>query len=175
MKIAICGKMCSGKTTLANYIMRTFPGYQIYSFGQKVKDLCIDLFDMKHKDRDLLITFANKMREIDENVWINNILKETTGKENCIIDDVRYQNEVDALIKDGWIFIQLHIPYDLQTKRIKQVYKGHYEIHLKNRTHLSEKNSFIFPKGQSILSHMVDEVGEGKLIHDVNLLFMKNS
>ena len=34
MKIAICGKMCSGKSTLANHIMRTFPGYQKYSFAQ---------------------------------------------------------------------------------------------------------------------------------------------
>ena len=51
MKIAICGKMCYGKTTLANYIMRTFPGYRKYSFAEKVKELCVDLFDMKKKDR----------------------------------------------------------------------------------------------------------------------------
>ena len=37
MKIAICGKMCSGKTTLANYIMRTFQGYQKYSFCRESK------------------------------------------------------------------------------------------------------------------------------------------
>ena len=60
MKIAICGKMCSGKSTLANYIMRTFPGYQKYSFAEKVKELCVELFDMKKKDRPLLIDFANK-------------------------------------------------------------------------------------------------------------------
>ena len=39
MKIAICGKMCSGKTTLANTIMRMDPRYKRYSFGQKIKDL----------------------------------------------------------------------------------------------------------------------------------------
>ena len=59
MKIAICGKMCSGKSTLANHIMRTFPGYQKYSFARRVKELCVDLFDMQGKDRELLITFAN--------------------------------------------------------------------------------------------------------------------
>ena len=80
MKIAICGKMCSGKTTLANYIMRTYPGYQKYAFADKVKELCIELFQMKGKDRSLLINFANKMREIDSNVWINQVLKETRGK-----------------------------------------------------------------------------------------------
>ena len=118
MKIAICGKMCSGKTTIANYIMRTFSGYKKYSFGQKVKDLCVELFNMKEKDRSLLIKFANSMREIDSNVWINQVLKVTKGEDNCIIDDVRYQNEVDALIKDGWSFIQINIPYELQTNRI---------------------------------------------------------
>ena len=106
MKIAICGKMCSGKSTLANHIMRTFPGYQKYSFAKRVKELCVELFDMKGKDRELLIKFANSMREIDPNVWIKQVLKETKDKENCIIDDVRYQNEVNALIHDGWKIIQ---------------------------------------------------------------------
>ena len=54
MKIAICGKMCSGKSTLANYIMRSFPGYQKYSFVEKVKELCVDLFNMKKK-RQIII------------------------------------------------------------------------------------------------------------------------
>ena len=101
MKIAICGKMCSGKSTLANYIMSSYPGYQKYSFAQKVKELCSELFDMEGKDRLLLINFANKMRDIDEKVWVNHVLKQTESKEKCIIDDVRYQNEVDALIEDG--------------------------------------------------------------------------
>ena len=38
------------------YIMRTQPGYQKYSFAQKVKkELCIELFNMKTKDRPLLM------------------------------------------------------------------------------------------------------------------------
>ena len=47
---------------LANHIMRTFPGYQKYSFAKRVKELCVELFDMKGKDRELLITFANSMQ-----------------------------------------------------------------------------------------------------------------
>ena len=37
------------------------------------------------------------MRDIDPDVWVNQVLKQTRGQDNCIIDDVRYQNEVDAL------------------------------------------------------------------------------
>ena len=43
MRIAICGKMCSGKSTIADYIMRSQPGYQKYSFAQKVKEFCLTL------------------------------------------------------------------------------------------------------------------------------------
>ena len=66
------------------------------------------------------------MRDIDENVWINQVLQETRGEKDCIIDDVRYQNEVDALIKDGWIFIQLDVPYAIQKQRIMKLYPNNY-------------------------------------------------
>ena len=32
-------------------IMRLDNTYQIYSYGQKIKDIAVDLFDMKNKDR----------------------------------------------------------------------------------------------------------------------------
>ena len=173
MKIAICGKMCSGKSTLANHIMRTFPGYQKYSFAQKVKELCSELFNMKDKDRPLLIKFATSMRDIDSNVWINQVLQATKGNKNCIIDDVRYQNEVDALIENGWKIIQLHIPYGIQIERIKKTYHDNYQEHIDTCSHLSEKNTFIFPEGYPHLSFMVENDNEKKLLHDVNLLIMK--
>ena len=71
MKIAITGKMCSGKSTLARIIKETNSNYVIYSFGQKVKDVAKDLFNMKEKDRSLLTSIGTKMREIDYEVWIN--------------------------------------------------------------------------------------------------------
>lgn len=174
MKIAICGKMCSGKTTLANYIMRTFPGYRKYSFAEKVKELCVDLFDMKKKDRPLLINFANKMRDIDPDVWVNQVLKQTKGQENCIIDDVRYQNEVDALMRDGWKFIQLNVPYELQKSRIIKLYPNDYEEHLKALCHISEQNSFTFPDGYPHLQFVSSEENEEKIKHEINLLMLKS-
>jgi len=113
------------------------------------------------------------MRDIDPNVWINQVLQETLGKKDCIIDDVRYQNEVDALIKDGWSFIQLHVPYDLQKKRIMRVYPDNYQDHLDAFNHISESNSFTFPQGYPQLSLMVGEDNEHQILHDVNMLLMK--
>jgi len=171
MKIAICGKMCSGKSTLANYIMSSYPGYQKYSFAQKVKELCSELFAMKGKDRVLLINFANKMRDIDGNVWVNQVLKQTEGKDNCIIDDVRYQNEVDALIEDGWSFIQLNVPNELQKKRIMELYPDNYQEHFNSMNHISERNEFVIPEGYPRLVLDTSESNYHKNIQEV-ILFM---
>jgi dephospho-CoA kinase len=171
MKIAICGKMCSGKSTLAKYIMDSYPGYQKYSFAQKVKELCSELFDMKGKDRPLLINFANKLREIDEKVWINQLLKQTTGKTNCIIDDVRYQNEIDALIEDDWIIIQLNVPIEIQRNRIMELYRDNYKEHFKSMNHISERNKYVFPEGYPQLVLDTSENKYHKNIKDI-ILFM---
>ena len=37
------GPMCSGKTTVANILKEYDQEYSIYSFGQKIKDLAIEL------------------------------------------------------------------------------------------------------------------------------------
>ena len=34
MKIAICGKMCSGKSHLAKLIVNKYPEYKILSYGK---------------------------------------------------------------------------------------------------------------------------------------------
>ena len=174
MKIAISGPMCSGKTTIANLINEN-NNYNIYSFGQKIKDIANELFDMNKdfKDRSLLINIADKMRDIDPDVWINQILQQTTGKRNCIIDDVRYQNEVDALIKDGWIFIQLDVPYTIQKQRIMKLYPNNYQEHLDAMNHVSEQNNFIFPDGYPHLRLKTSDENQEKNKHEINLLSLK--
>ena len=144
MKIAVMGKMCSGKTTLSNYICSIEPRFQIFSFGKKVKECATELFGMDPliKDRPLLISVGQKMRDIDSEVWINYILKQCENKEFCLIDDLRYQNEYEALSKNGFKIIQLNISDELQEKRIREVYPDNFEVHLLARDHLSEMNHF---------------------------------
>ena len=94
MKIAITGKMGSGKSYLADKISNKY-GFYIASFAGRVKELAKELFNMVGKDRGLLINFATKMREIDSEVWIRTMLKSIKGKENVIVDDLRLKNEYD--------------------------------------------------------------------------------
>ena len=144
MRIAVTGKMCSGKTTLCNYLCEIEPRFQIFSFGKKVKQVASDLFQMdpKVKNRTLLTSIGQKMREIDKDVWVNYVIQQCKDVEFCLVDDLRYQNEYEALVKNGFKIIQLNISDELQEERIKMIYPDNYEDHLKNRNHASEKNTF---------------------------------
>ena len=146
MKIAIVGKMCSGKTTIANMIMEKYPNYKRYSFGQKVKDVAVDLFDMKGKDRSLLVKIGGYMRDINPDVWVDYLMKQIVEVNDCIIDDIRYQNEVNTCIKNGFTFIKLSILRDIQIERIKRVYPDNFQDHIKNIDHDSETNELKIDK-----------------------------
>ena len=150
MKIAIYGPMCSGKSTIASIINEYDNRYKVYSFGQKIKDLAVELFDMEGKNRSLLITIADKMRDIDKDIWVKYIMKQVKDKDNCIIDDLRFQNELNYL--EGWKIICLTTPDNIRIDRIKKLYPDSYEDHIKNMSHLSETDTLKLPKDTLYLS-----------------------
>ena len=155
MKIAISGPMGSGKTTIANLIKETNDEYEIYSFGRKIKDIAFELFDMNKnfKDRSLLINIADKMREIDPDVWAKYIIKQTTDKKCCIIDDLRFQNELNLLENNSndWIYFVLQMDENTRLNRLKNLYPDNYDDHVKNMNHLSEKGLLNFKNKKRIL------------------------
>ena len=158
MRIAITGKMCSGKSTLANKIAERDSRFQIFSFGSKVKDIAKDLFNMTEKDRSLLVNIGSKMREIDPDVWTKYVLKQTEGLTHCIVDDLRYQNEYEALSNAGFKIIQLVISEETQGERIEKIYPNKYQDHLKNRSHSSEKNTFNWlPENEPLVINSEEE------------------
>ena len=144
MKIAIYGPMCSGKSTVANIIKDENSHYEIYSFGGRIKELAAELFNMEKKDRSLLINIADKMREIDEDVWAKYIMNQTKEKEFCLIDDLRFQNELNYL--EGWKIIALTTPLEVRMERIRNEYKEDCEDHIKNMTHKSETDKLKLPE-----------------------------
>lgn len=144
MKIAINGPMCSGKTTISEIIKKHNSEYKTYSFGKKVKDLSKELFHMEGKNRSLIIEVATKMREIDKDVWAKYVINQISedNVENCIIDDLRFQNEADYL--EGWTFISLTTPKDVRIDRITKLYPDNYQDHIKNMEHISEVGEIVF-------------------------------
>tara|TARA_Y100000389_G_C17460276_1_gene521179 strand:- start:3039 stop:3584 length:546 start_codon:yes stop_codon:yes gene_type:complete len=127
MNIAISGKMGSGKSYLSGKI-HTELGYEQTSFAKRVKELAIDLFGMEEKDRGLLIDIGTKMREIDSMVWINQVLKNTCSK-GIVLDDLRLENEYNALKKNGWFLVKIDIDETVRVQRLKDVYKEKYKNH----------------------------------------------
>ena len=136
MKIAIIGKMGSGKTTLANYIKNTYD-YTILSFAAPVKKYATEIFNIQTKDRAILQDFAQKIKEIDPNVWVNYLIRQITT-DNIIVDDLRFPNEYNALKQLGFIFIKLEIEPEFQKERLKQTYKSSYKQHIERISNISE-------------------------------------
>ena len=154
MNIAISGPMCSGKTTIANLIKLMNNDYKIYSFGQKIKDIAHELFNMdkNFKDRSLIINIADKMRDIDPDVWAKYTIKQTRENKHSIIDDLRFQNELDLLDKEnGWLYIVLNINEEIRLNRLKKLYPDNYKDHIKNMSHLSEKGQLNFKNKKKVM------------------------
>jgi hypothetical protein len=127
------------------------------------------------KDRTLLTSIGQKMREIDKDVWVNYVIQQCKDVEYCLVDDLRYQNEYEALVKNGFKIIQLNISDELQESRIKQVYLDNYLDHLKNRNHASEKNTFQWLSiGDEKHPHLsIDSSEDREVINNLVKYFLK--
>jgi len=139
MKIAITGKICSGKSTLANIIKYRL-NLEKYSFADNVKKYAKELFDMSYKDRKLIQELAEKLKEIDNDIWIKQLDKNIKDKDNIIIDDLRFENEYNYLRSNKYFIIKLLIDKNQQIKRIKELYKENANEHIERLEHISELN-----------------------------------
>ena len=155
VKIALCGKMASGKTTLANKFVDEYDGFGRFSLADAVKRFARFVYDIPEgvKDRVAFQKIGDGARkELYENIWIDAVLNLIAQHEeinelengnegfveNFVIDDVRYLNEVEYLKKEGWITIKLDISDDLQIRRLKKTYPDNWEVHVAARNHASE-------------------------------------
>lgn len=166
MRIALTGKIASGKSFISQYLCDTH-NFKIFSFAQPVKDICKDVFEMKYKDRKLLQQFAEKCKEIDPDVWVKylerDILKETG---NIVIDDLRFPNESIMLQKHGFKIIKLELNEKIQTKRIKETYPDTYKEHLERINHISESMYDSLP-----FDYKIDMDNQEDILNKIEKLF----
>jgi len=111
--MAFSGKMQVGKTTSADYLVQKY-GFIKLSFAGKLKEIAKDLwpeqFECGQKPRKLLQDLGMKMREIDQDVWVNYVLRivRSLPKEsNIVIDDLRFMNEYKALKNEGFFVVRI--------------------------------------------------------------------
>ena len=105
--ILIIGKMATGKTTIADYITRYYPRYKKVSFATWLKRTIMTHYDLAEIDKSMSINgkslrtlmqeLGMYMRAIDPNWHIDELRK--TIIEPFVIDDVRFQNEIEVLTR----------------------------------------------------------------------------
>ncbi len=106
MNIGICGKAGTGKTVVADHLIKKYD-YKRHAVADEVKRIAVRLFKMKKKDRKLLQDIGFKMREIRPSVWINFLIDQIRGKDKIVVDDIRYPNEYQALKKESFKIIRV--------------------------------------------------------------------
>lgn len=137
MKIAIVGNICSGKTTLANTLSKRY-NLQRIAFADSVKYYVKDIFNVEYKDRKLIQDFAEKMREIDQDIWVKKVEDKIKDKENIVIDDLRFLNEYKMLKDNNFFIVKLKISKETQIQRINQLYQENAKEHIERLNHISE-------------------------------------
>ena len=163
-KIAFAGKICSGKSTTARYFKEKYNG-KIYSFGSAVKTYCSEIFDMQYKNRELIQEFAQKVKEIDMDVWVKYTVRqmekdfrEHSNIPMIIVDDLRFPNEAKILKENNFFIIELNIDESFQEERIKHTYPETFSEHLARRDDISETY-----------------IGKGQLYADVSVKITKEN
>ena len=110
MRIAFIGKICSGKSYAAKYLQDNH-NFEILSFGEPVKKYATEIFNLKFKDREIIQDFAQNIKKMDPDVWVNYLIRKLDtidDSKNIVIDDLRFHNEQCALRKLGFTFMYLY-------------------------------------------------------------------
>ena len=140
MRIAISGKMCSGKTTLKDYLQKKFiqldrllseedqtgidklPISEL-SFGRPIKEMYNKMFkNNPKKDRIAYQNIGDTFRQMDPTVFANYLVEMIKPNTIVLVDDLRFENEMDILKKYGFICIRLDIDKNIQKSRFETLY-----------------------------------------------------
>lgn len=117
IKIALTGKMRSGKTSIAEWL-ELFYGFKQLAFGDALKRFANQIFGYTGpKNRELYQWFGQKMRERDPDVWIKHlnavfeeIVEDYGNDARIVISDLRQPNEYKYCRAEGFKIIRVNCP-----------------------------------------------------------------
>lgn len=127
--IGVCGKLRSGKDTVAAYLCGHY-GYTRFAFGDGLRDICHmlypDKFENGAKPRALLQGFGQDARKYDELVWVRYMFDEISTAEilsdeplKVVVSDLRQPVEYYALKARGYVIIRVNAPDEIRLERAR--------------------------------------------------------
>jgi len=122
-KIALIGKAGSGKDYVAEYLF-LHCGFQRFAFADELKKVAFQLFpeafNNGQKPRKLLQELGQKMRELDEEVWVRALMRQLDYKKpkRVVVTDVRQENEYSALAKAGFVMVKIVARDEVRLERM---------------------------------------------------------
>ena len=126
MKIALLGKMRSGKDTVGEYLCDTH-NCKRFAFGDEVKDVINTYFPKAFengKPREHYQVIGQSFRKLNPNI-------------NIVVTDVRQPNEATELRKRGFTIIKVVAPEHIRLERILAAKDNFNEEELHHETELN--------------------------------------
>lgn len=125
IRIALTGKMRSGKDTVADYLAQSHGFHVPLSFGNALKRIAHETFPdvpKEPKPRELY-QFMNVMREYDKDVWVKHLAKEveiiSRVPRGIVVTDARQPNEIKWLREIGFTIVKVEADEVTRIERIK--------------------------------------------------------
>jgi dephospho-CoA kinase len=123
MKIALTGKMRSGKDTVGDYLAQEYE-FTRFAFGKALKVAAHQIYgdNFDRKPRALYQKFGQLCREIKPDVWVDKCFRDILAYHdtNIIITDLRQPNELAKCKDEGFVIIRVTAPDELRLARAKQ-------------------------------------------------------
>ena len=126
MKIALIGKMRTGKDTLGKYLCDEH-SFNRFAFGDGIKEVILEYFPTAFdngKPREHYQFIGQAFRQLDPDIWVNRALGkvnrflEENPNANIVITDVRQPNEAKALRAAGFLLVKVESYSSISLDRI---------------------------------------------------------
>lgn len=130
-RIALHGKIKSGKTTLARELSKRL-GLPVYSFAEPLREaataLGFDVTDPRHKEqaRWWMQTSSKQLTDIDDAHFVKLLeRRHPSFWEGCLIDDLRRPVEYSWAARCGFLLVKLEVSRETQLTRGAQAGLDH--------------------------------------------------
>jgi dephospho-CoA kinase len=135
--IAFIGRQGSGKTAIATALLKH--GYERMAWADPIKELASQAYGPIRKGinyevmrngkpdvltgREILQRLGTEAvrRNVDEDFWVRAMLNRLDAREGhgpVVIDDTRFPNELDALVRRGFVVVSVVVPDEVRIARL---------------------------------------------------------